>query len=163
MARDQAAYDRAAALHTEALRLARDLNDRRYMASALAGLADVAAHQGDDACAADQYQALLILFQAIGYLLGIVETLEGLAGLAAAREQWERAARLWGAAVIRDRTGMPVPPVSQVTYDRAVAATRAALGDAAFAAAWDAGRRVPPDISATAIIAPVTNGPSAPR
>src|SRR5437879_6924151 len=65
--------------------------------------------------------------------------LEGLAGIAA--DQAERAARLFGAAeALRAAIDTPLAPGERADYDRYVAATHAALGQEAFAAAWEAGR-----------------------
>ena len=67
--------------------------------------------------------------------------LEGLAGVAVAQDQAERAARLCGtAAALRTLIGAPVSPPERARSDRHVSAARAALGDAGFAAAWAAGQ-----------------------
>jgi hypothetical protein len=51
------------------------------------------------------------------------------------------AARLFGAAeALRAAIGSPIPPIERAEYERAVAASRTALGEAAFAAAWAEGR-----------------------
>ena len=56
----------------------------------------------------------------------------------------EHAARLLGAAAaLREALGIPVPASEREDHDRAVAATRTALGETAFAAAWAAGRALP--------------------
>jgi len=56
----------------------------------------------------------------------------------------ERAARLFGAAAaLRNVIGAPLSPISRITYDRTVAATREALGKITFAAAWAAGQALP--------------------
>jgi hypothetical protein len=58
----------------------------------------------------------------------------------------QRAARLFGAAAaLREAIGAPLPPVEHAAYDRSVAALRAALPEAAFAAAWAEGRRMTVD------------------
>jgi tetratricopeptide (TPR) repeat protein len=67
--------------------------------------------------------------------------LEGLAGVAAAQEQPERAARLFGAAeALREVIGEPLAPAYRAAHERDVAAVRALLGDATFEAAWAEGR-----------------------
>ena len=87
-----------------------------------------------------------------GGSLGIAQSLEVLAGLAARQQQWKRAARLLGAAVgvcaaigatpsawtSRDRSNAE-------EYERAVRGAREALGEAGFAAAWAAGRALSPN------------------
>ena len=54
------------------------------------------------------------------------------------------AARLYGAAqVVREALNSPVPPGDDKDYyAEEVAATREALGDEDFAAAWEAGRQL---------------------
>jgi len=57
------------------------------------------------------------------------------------QSQSSRAARLGGAAsALRESIGSPRSPAEQEEIDQQVAAVREALGEAAFAAAWDAGR-----------------------
>lgn len=76
--------------------------------------------------------------------LGIAWCLEGLAAVASAVGQAERAARYLGAAeMLRENIGAPLPPADRDGYDGAVAIVRAALGSAAFTAAWEAGRALP--------------------
>jgi non-specific serine/threonine protein kinase len=63
------------------------------------------------------------------------------AGLAVAQGRAARAARLFGAvAGVRTATGRTMPEGLRVQYDHDLAAARAALGQAAFAAAWTAGQ-----------------------
>jgi hypothetical protein len=77
----------------------------------------------------------------VGGSLGIAQSLEDLAGLAARQEQWERAATLLGAAesvcVTMERTP---PAASREEYERAIRGARAAVGEERFAAAWAEGR-----------------------
>jgi hypothetical protein len=71
----------------------------------------------------------------------IAESLEIAARLALAEGWPERAARLLGAAdALRDAIGAPLPPVYRAAHEHDMATARTALGDAAFAAAWAAGR-----------------------
>lgn len=73
--------------------------------------------------------------------MGIAECLESLASLAAANRQPQRAARDLGAAeALRETMGAPLPRPECAEYDRTVTAIRAACGDKAFVAAWEAGR-----------------------
>jgi non-specific serine/threonine protein kinase len=64
-----------------------------------------------------------------------------LASLACVAQQYERAARLFGAANhLRDALGLRSKPADQECYDHHATTTRAGLGEAAFAAAWAEGR-----------------------
>jgi hypothetical protein len=67
--------------------------------------------------------------------------LEVAAGLAAARQEAERAARFYGAAEAQAaQSGLHRDPADEVFLKPLVAKAWAALGDAAFAAAEDSGR-----------------------
>ena len=68
-------------------------------------------------------------------------SIEGLAGLAAAQGQAGRAARLFGAAeALRESVSNRIPPSERAEYDHNIAAARAQLSEAAFAASWAGGR-----------------------
>jgi DNA-binding CsgD family transcriptional regulator len=78
-----------------------------------------------------------------------VYCLEGFAGLAGARAQGARAARLWGAAEALRRTiGAPPTPEARRYYERSMAAARALLGEAAWEAVWAEGREMSPEEAA---------------
>jgi non-specific serine/threonine protein kinase len=69
--------------------------------------------------------------------------LMGIGGLAAARGQHERAARLFGSAqALRDAAGAPLRPSVQARYERIAAVSRTASDDAAWLAAFDQGRSI---------------------
>ena len=72
----------------------------------------------------------------------IASGLEGMASVQGqTRAQLERAAQLYGAvAFLRDAIGAPIPLNERPSYDRDLAATRTALGDAVFEAAWAEGQ-----------------------
>lgn len=72
---------------------------------------------------------------------GIAACLARLAGVAEAEGQPERAARLLGAAeALLQASDTHLGAAGQAEYDRIVAAMRAQLNEAAFAAAWAEGR-----------------------
>jgi hypothetical protein len=74
----------------------------------------------------------------------IAGSLEGLAEVARAERRADAAARLHGAAAaLCERAGVAILPDDSPRYDRGVAAVRTALGDEAFAVAWEAGRTTP--------------------
>ena len=65
----------------------------------------------------------------------------GLAGVAGALGQLQRASRLFGAvATHSERLQYRLDPADQIEFDRNVAAVRAQLTDDAFNAAWAEGR-----------------------
>ncbi|MHB8645971.1 MAG: ATP-binding protein [Thermomicrobiales bacterium] len=136
---DGGAHGRADALHTESLALSREIGDQRNIALALRGLGDVAYADGDDAEATARYTESIALCRTIGYTRGVIECAERLAQVAHRQGVQERAARLFAAAAtLRDSIGAPVPDADRAAYNRIIRETRDALGDDAFAAAWDA-------------------------
>jgi len=129
---------RASPLFEESLALFRDLDYRDGLAQVLLELARV---QGDRNRAAELFGESLVLCREIESARDMAYCLAGLAGIAAASGQPERAARLFGAAeVLREPVGMPLPPAYRAAYERDVAAIRAQLDDTTLAAAWAAGR-----------------------
>ena len=77
---------------------------------------------------------------------GLLDSLAGIGGLAVERRQFERAARLLGAAAaLADAVGTPLQSAEQTQFDRDIAAVRAALPEACFLRAWTAGRSLPLD------------------
>jgi DNA-binding CsgD family transcriptional regulator len=82
--------------------------------------------------------------EAFGDTTQIAHCLEGFACLATAQGQIERAFCLGGAAAaLREATGAPLPPARRRVLERWLEVSRAALSDAAVAAAWHAGHEMP--------------------
>ncbi|HEU0115674.1 MAG TPA: LuxR C-terminal-related transcriptional regulator [Thermomicrobiales bacterium] len=109
-------------------------------AAALSDLATIVMERGEHARAADRLQMRLGL---TWDAWGLRHTLEQLAEIAAADGESERATRLFGAAeAYRERLGATLVPSLQALYEPYVAAARTALGEPAFATAWNAGRRM---------------------
>jgi DNA-binding CsgD family transcriptional regulator len=106
----------------------------------------VEAYQGDNVAARALYEQSLTIAIEGNSTWGIYLFLEGLAGVVAAQGEPAWAARLYGAAEsLRDANSIPIQPVYRAEYDRSVAATRAQLGEQAFAAAWAEGRTMTPE------------------
>jgi predicted ATPase/class 3 adenylate cyclase len=142
VARARGELDLATALLEKALVLWRELGDQRNAAASLLSLGHVAG-QNDRGRAATLFQEALALSRETGDPRLVVSLLEGAAGTALG-SQPERAAQLLGAAAaLREALGVPVPRSEREDHDHAVAATRTALGETAFAAAWAAGRALP--------------------
>ena len=71
--------------------------------------------------------------------------LESFAGLAEARAQGARAARLWGAAeALRTNIGAPLPLDARLLYEPSMAAARSQLGEEAWEAAFAQGTAMSP-------------------
>jgi predicted ATPase/DNA-binding XRE family transcriptional regulator len=158
LAADCGDLGRARALCDDAVARFRQLSDARGLGVELGTLGRVAALQGDLQCAAAAYAECLALSHA-AVRADLVFSLEGMAQVAARQAaqhpacgRLEGAVRLFGAAAaLRASLGdaaarswsIPLAPANRDAYERQVAATRAALGEEAFAAAWADGQRLP--------------------
>jgi hypothetical protein len=133
-----------------------DLNLTIAVGWTLVNLGTVARAQGDNSRAAQCFAEGLALLREYRFGGNIAHdgeiggSLEGLAGVAGLQEQPERAARLFGAAeALRLVAGKPLPPAYRAAYECDVAAARAQLGEATFAAAWAAGQAMTIDEAIT--------------
>ena len=120
----------------------------------LSELGFIAEHRGDPAAARSWHIQSLTAAQALGDPQAVAQALTGLAGAHASGGQPDRAARLLGAAdAARQPPGASHPPgaSADVSADvrRVTAATRQALGEAAFAAEFERGRRLSPQQAAS--------------
>lgn len=140
-ARRQSDYGRARGLHEESLVLFRELGDQGGIALALIHLGLLARYRGEPAQALAFCREALNLFWEVGDRRRVAESLEALAGAAAAQGQTDRTAQMFGAAeALREGIGAPLPLDARSDYDRDVAALRASIGEDAFGAEWAAGR-----------------------
>ena len=135
-------YNRATALFEENVALERATGDTSGLASSLRIFGRVMLWQGNHERAMTLYMESLALLRTIGTRRGgMAVCLEGLAAVAVAQEQLERAARLFGAAeALRDAIHAPLPPTYRADYERHMALLRAGLKDTALTAAWAEGR-----------------------
>jgi predicted ATPase/DNA-binding CsgD family transcriptional regulator len=135
---------RAASLFAEALQTFRAFDQPWLIGYALAGLGKVARADGEYGHAATLYaESLTLRWERVGDKVSIAGSLRGLASIAALTGDPVRAGRLYGAAdALREAIGAPVPQHHDLA-ETAVRAARAALGEAAFGAAWQAGRALP--------------------
>jgi non-specific serine/threonine protein kinase len=125
----------------------------RGMLFILADLGDVVFAQGDHARALSFYQEALGLAEAIPGTRTVVQLIESVAMVAASASQFERCARLLGAAdALRERIGLGYRVAQSAAALEAVTAdARAGLGAEAFSAAWAGGRtRLPAEAVAEA-------------
>jgi predicted ATPase/DNA-binding SARP family transcriptional activator len=134
-------YAGARAWYEEYVEQGQKTGYRLYVADGLLGLGDVACLEGDYTAARIFYQQALALQREQHNRIGIAAFLERLAGVCQAQGQPERSARLLGVAeTLRERDGVPLPPMDQANYDPIVSAARVQLGEEAFLAAWAEGR-----------------------
>ncbi len=146
LAYDQGAYERATALLTESLAVCRELGERHAIPRLLRDLGAALQAHGDAARAAAAFSESLMLAQSLDDEHGIVASLEHLAQIAVQAGQPARAARLFGSAeAMRQGVDQPRDPRYQAEYEHAVATVRDQLGAVDHAAAWAAGRALPPE------------------
>jgi hypothetical protein len=146
MAEAQSDYGRARAHYEESLAIYQELGATSCVAGALNALGRAVCGQGDYRRARALHQESLALCWKIDDKQRLAASLEGMASLAAAEEQTEWAAHLLGAAAaLREVIRWPPLPEARPRIERQIAEVRAALGEEAFAAAWAAGRAMPPE------------------
>lgn len=139
--RMQEKLESAEALYEEVVTLARELEDRGSVAIGLLNLAMVSI-----GCAAgERAQGMLLEVLAICEETGSKEVGQSLldvcAGLAALREEWERAARFYGAAAAQtERTGLRRDPTDEAFIAPLISKAGVALGEASYPAKESDGR-----------------------
>jgi predicted ATPase/transcriptional regulator with XRE-family HTH domain len=132
--------ERAAAAFAEALALARQAGDPGVIHLCLLNLGWVMRLRGEPTQAEALQREGLKLAGDLDDPRRCAEALEMLAATAGVEGHGERAARLLGAAMAaREMIGAPQPPEDRADLEQAVAEARAALGEAAWAAALAAG------------------------
>jgi predicted ATPase/DNA-binding SARP family transcriptional activator/DNA-binding CsgD family transcriptional regulator len=141
VAQHQGDHERATQLLEESLALSREAGYMEGIAWSLNELGIVAYRWGELGQAEASLKESLRVHHDLGDRWRIASVLEALAGTARARGELERAARLFGAAeALREAIGTPVPLCERPDRDSNVAAARARLDDAAWAALWAKGR-----------------------
>jgi hypothetical protein len=119
---------------------------RWLLAPVLVNLGAAALRLGDPEGARAHLAEGLRLWRDLARPDGAALGLAGLARLAAAQGQAERAGRLFGAAAaLFPADGRLADGTDRAAFDRDVAAARSGLDPAAFAAGWTAGQALPPE------------------
>src|SRR5207244_9858803 len=122
----------------------RVVGEKWNMAMTLHNMGHAVFHSGDLERARATFVESLNLFRETGANVGIAMCLAGLGGVAAAQEQAERAANLFGSAdALLEASGTLLQAADLSDYQHNVAAARAQLGETAFKAAWAVGRTTP--------------------
>ncbi len=133
--------DAAVRALAEAIGGARALSDRLATATSLIGLGLVARRRGEPERALALGREALTLLREMGKPNGIALAFGLLATAMAAAGRAEAAARLLGVSVaLRDKLSILQPAYEREDTEQALAPARAALGEAAWAAAFAAGR-----------------------
>jgi hypothetical protein len=135
--------DRQAArpLTEELVSLVREAGDAERLSHALGAMGHLERDEGHYARARLLYKESLVLRRELGDRWALAQSLEDFAVLDGREQNAARAIRLLGAGEAFCETLDARPPVADRTdYERTVVEGRAALGEAAFAAAWAEGR-----------------------
>jgi tetratricopeptide (TPR) repeat protein len=144
MVYSQGDLGRAARLTEEAVALFRELRARGDVALGLYNLGWIALLQHDLDRAADVYKESLSLAWDSGMNPIVHNDLEGLACLAGANGETERAARLWGAAqTLHETKDIPRDPDFLAEADARISAVHSGMGEEAWEEAWRKGRTMP--------------------
>jgi tetratricopeptide (TPR) repeat protein len=138
--------DAAEPLYRDVVALARELGDQGSIAIGLLNLAMVSIGRGAGASARAMLLEVLAIAQAIGSRPALQSAVEVCAGLAAADEDWARAAHFFGAAEAQAaQTGLQRDPADEAFVAPLVVRARLAMGNSAYAAAEAAGRNLSTD------------------
>jgi tetratricopeptide (TPR) repeat protein len=140
LARIQCRLEAAEPMYSEAVALAREMDDREIIAVGLLNLAMVAVGRGATEQARNILLEVLGIASEIGSRPAVQSVLEVCVALATLRNQWERAARFYGAAEAQmTSTGIQRDPTDEAFLQPFVAKSRDALGPGAFVAAESSG------------------------
>jgi predicted ATPase/class 3 adenylate cyclase len=136
IARYQGDYVTAQAYSEQSAGLAQEIGIQRYRAMALHNLGWIS-QQGHSGQARVYFVESLGLFRELGDRMGMTECLEGLANHVAVQGHWERAARLFGAAMA-SREAIQAPPTAgdRMMIDKSIAAARQVLNGTRFNSLW---------------------------
>jgi hypothetical protein len=125
----------------QALAVARELGTPYEMGNALNEIGRAACDEGRHDLALIHFTEGIAILHGLGSRPDVIESLEGLANVAAATAAPQRAARLWGAAdALRGETGNARLVHESIAHERQVKPVRMTLGAGAFDQAREEGR-----------------------
>ncbi|HEV2066275.1 MAG TPA: tetratricopeptide repeat protein [Thermomicrobiales bacterium] len=146
--------NRAAEMFEQGTDLMRELEDERQTAIGLLNLGYVRRQQADGFGAAALIHESLSLFHRNGDRYGLAGAMDVAAGLLTALARPELGARVFAAAAnLRATIGAARDRSAQAAFDVDMAATRSALDDSSFEAAWNAGATMALDPAVTEAVA----------
>jgi predicted ATPase len=141
LARAEKNLELAYQYHTQSLALMREQNSKEGISIELSNLAFVVLHQGDYERSNEMFVESLLISLKLGTKSHHAVVMGGLASVALKKGQAERAAQLFGASDSMHKTlGRAIDPGDQADFVDFQAATRAALNEQAFTAAWAEGQ-----------------------
>ncbi len=123
-----------------------ELGDRHRANMVKSELAHLDRHEGHFEKAEAAYRETILQWKRLGHRAAIAHQLECFATIALARQQYARAARLYGAAAaLREKIGIAMTQPEKVEYDGQVADLRTKLDERTLAAAWAEGQALSMD------------------
>jgi predicted ATPase/DNA-binding winged helix-turn-helix (wHTH) protein len=128
-------------LYEQSLGIAREFGTPWEIGTALREIGLAECDEGRCDLALKHLAEAMTILHGLGDRPGVIESLEGLAGVAAATVAPRRASRLWGAAhALQQEIGGARSVHQKTIYERQVQPARALLTAQAFDQAWDEGR-----------------------
>jgi predicted ATPase/Tfp pilus assembly protein PilF len=141
LARCMGDYARAGDFYNQALVAFEAQGQRRVLPSMWHNIGYVELHKGDYAAALGRFRDAMSAFHEQADRRGVAECLIGIAAVYGDQGDWQRAARLFGAAeALLTREGTTIWPSNRPDYERAVARARTGTDEGNFYAAWVEGR-----------------------
>jgi predicted ATPase/DNA-binding XRE family transcriptional regulator len=143
LACEQGNYDLATKMFNEELIMCRDIEDKHGTASALHGLGQIAQSTGNHFVAHSFYSKSIWLGSEISSLWIVIINLAAFAQLATTYEEFEKAGRLIGLIETRfPSLRFELFPTKRAEVDQSIVTARAALGEEAFATAYEEGKNM---------------------
>ena len=134
-------YEQATLLLEESQQKSQEAGNKLLLAYILTALGHVLLGQAHYEQAENRIKEGLRIHQELQEKESVPWSLEGMAAVAELQGDWERAARLWGAAEgLRESVGAPTPLAEKEYYQMLLSATHSRLTAPEWAAAWDTGR-----------------------
>src|SRR6266567_1788759 len=139
--REQGRSAEARELYEQSLAQARELGAPFEIGNILKEIGRAECDEGRHDLAEKHFAESIAILHGLGNLPGVIDSLEGLAGAAAATAAPRRAARLWSATdALRQEIGNVRAVHESIAYERQLKAVRAILTAEAFNQAWNEGR-----------------------
>jgi non-specific serine/threonine protein kinase len=139
--REQGRSAEARELYEQSLAQARELGAPWEIGSVLKEIGRAECDEGYHDLAQKHFAEAITILHDLGNLPGVIDSLEGLAEVAAAKAGPRRAARLWSATdALRQEIGNARSVHESIAYERQLKAVRAILTAEAFNQAWNEGR-----------------------
>jgi predicted ATPase/DNA-binding winged helix-turn-helix (wHTH) protein len=139
--REQGRSAEARELYEQSLAQARELGAPWEIGIILKEIGRAECDEGHHDLARKHFTEGITILHGVGNLPGVIDSLEGLASVAAATGAPRRAARLWSATdALRQEIGNVRTDNESIAYERQLKAVRAILTAEAFNEAWNEGR-----------------------